>query len=129
MSVGKNIKTLRETAGFTQKELAEKLKTVGIKVSDKTISSWEIDRTEPNIGIIEKLSNFFGCSKTDIIGADIREDHYYLNEETRQIAQEILKNPELKALFDASRNATPEDLEFVRQMILKIRKKENHEED
>ena len=129
MSVGKNIKTLRETAGFTQKELAEKLTAFGLKVSDKTISSWEIDRTEPNIGVIEKLSAFFGCSKTDIIGKDIKENHYYLNDETRQIAQEILKNPELKALFDASRNATPEDLEFVRQMILKIRKKENHEED
>jgi len=33
-----------------------------------------------------------------------------------QIAQEIFENPDLRALFDASRNATPEDLEIVKNL-------------
>lgn len=52
---------------------------------------------------------------------------YYLNEETRKIAQEIFDNPELKILFDASRKAKPEDLRFVVEMFKRMKKDENHE--
>lgn len=49
MSIGNNIKKLREREGMTQFDLANR-----IGVSDKTISSWEINRTEPKMGTIEK---------------------------------------------------------------------------
>lgn len=45
-----------------QKELAERL-----HLSNKTISSWECGRTEPNIGMIESLATVFGVSKSDLI--------------------------------------------------------------
>lgn len=62
MSIGENIKRLRKLSGLEQTELAERL-----HVSNKTISSWECDRTEPKIGMIEEMSKIFGCKKTDII--------------------------------------------------------------
>ena len=65
MSIGKNIKALREKKGWTQAELATRL-----GVSDKTVSSWEIDRTEPKMGKVEALALVLGCLKTDIIGED-----------------------------------------------------------
>ena len=65
MSIGSNIKLKREQKGINQNELAEI-----IGVSDKTVSSWEIDRTEPKMGMIEKVAKALGCKKTDIIGAD-----------------------------------------------------------
>ena len=65
MSIGKNIKALREKRGWTQAELAARL-----GVSDKTVSSWEIDRTEPKMGKVEALALVLGCLKTDIIGED-----------------------------------------------------------
>lgn len=117
MSIGKNIKKLRLLNGLTQNELAFKL-----KVSNKTISSWEIDRTEPNMGMIEKLSNYLGCEKSELIG-DANET-YYINEDTRQIAQEIFKNKELRMLFDAGRNAKAEDLRFVHEMLKRMKEKE-----
>lgn len=44
MSLGTNIKNCREALKLSQSELGKK---IGVK--DKTISSWEHDRTEPDI--------------------------------------------------------------------------------
>ena len=63
MCIGDNIKKVRESRGLKQSELAEL-----VKVSDKTVSSWEINRTEPKMGMIEKICQALNCKKTDIIG-------------------------------------------------------------
>lgn len=47
--------------------------------------------------------------KTDD-GTEVLVETYYLNEETRAIAQEIFENKELRMLFDVSRNASAERL-------------------
>lgn len=107
MSIGDNIKKWRELRNLKQSELAE---LVG--VSDKTVSSWEINRTEPKMGMVEKISSALNCKKTDIIGIDESEaeDHYYLNDETREIAQEVFENPDLRSLFHVARDIPPEEL-------------------
>ena len=51
MNIGDNIKKMRELRGLKQSDLAEIL-----NISDKTVSSWEINRTEPKMGMIEKIS-------------------------------------------------------------------------
>ncbi|MCP1109064.1 transcriptional regulator with XRE-family HTH domain [Lachnospiraceae bacterium PF1-21] len=45
------IRSLRERAGLTQRELAEK-----ISVSDKAVSKWETGRGYPDIGVLEDLA-------------------------------------------------------------------------
>lgn len=116
MGIGKNIKRFRELNNLTQDELGEK-----IGVSGKTVSSWELNRTEPKMGMIEKLSNYFGCDKSELIGENVKPDEYYLNEDTKQIAQEIFENKELRALFDATRKAKKEDLKLVYDMVKKMK--------
>ena len=61
--VGDKIKEYRMLRGMTQGELANRL-----HVRQNTISSWEVGRTEPNMGMIERLSECFGCRKSDLIG-------------------------------------------------------------
>lgn len=100
MSIGENIKKWREYRNLKQTELAEML-----GVSDKTVSSWEINRTEPKMGMVEKISSALRCKKTDIIGSDDSttvEDSYQLSSEVRVIAQELNENPELCAIFRIS---------------------------
>lgn len=70
MSLGEQIKLYRVKAGLSQDELGERLFVNGEKVSGKTISSWEVDRTEPKIGLIEQMCNIFKCQKTDLLGPD-----------------------------------------------------------
>lgn len=54
-------------------------------------------------------------------------ERYYLNDETSQIAQDIFENKELRLLFDAARDAEPEDLETVHSMLLALKRKERGE--
>ena len=49
--LGDKIKEIRKGKNISQQELADKL-----FVSDKTISSWEKNRTEPNLDMIVKIS-------------------------------------------------------------------------
>lgn len=59
---GTIIKELRERKGLSQEELG---KIVG--VSDKTVSSWEINRTEPKMGIVQLLADYFKVSTDYLI--------------------------------------------------------------
>jgi len=62
MSIGERIRNIREIRGLTQAELADRL-----GVSSKTVSSWEVNRTEPKMGMIENVCAILNCRKTDII--------------------------------------------------------------
>lgn len=65
MSIGKNIKRLREIHNLSQKELGE---IAG--VSDKAVSTWENGTKEPRMGAIQKIADHFGILKSDIIEGD-----------------------------------------------------------
>ena len=62
MNYGERISKLREDKKITQKELASKL-----YVTDKTISSWESNRTEPSLEMIIKLSEVLECSASYLL--------------------------------------------------------------
>ena len=53
-SFGDKIKYIRDTNNITQKELADIL-----YVSEKTVSSWENNRTIPDLNMIYKISDYF----------------------------------------------------------------------
>ena len=125
MSIGDNIKKWREHRNLKQSELAEML-----GVSDKTVSSWEINRTEPKMGMVEKISSALHCKKTDIIGIDdVSDEPYYLNEETREIAQEVFENPELRSLFHVARDIPPERLKAHIEFMKNLKDQEKGEPD
>lgn len=66
MNLGLRLKELREKKKWSQNDLASKL-----FVSNKTISSWESNRTEPNLELIVKLSEVLECSASYLIYGDI----------------------------------------------------------
>ena len=125
MSIGDNIKKWREHRNLKQSELAEML-----GVSDKTVSSWEINRTEPKMGMVEKISSALHCKKTDIIGIDnVSDEPYYLNEEPREIAQEVFENPELRSLFHVARDIPPERLKAHIEFMKNLKDQEKGDPD
>ncbi len=70
MSYGERISNLRQSKNITQKELSSKL-----YVTDKTISSWESNRTEPSLEMIIKLSEILECSASYLIYGDNFKDN------------------------------------------------------
>jgi len=69
MNLGNRIANLRKNKNLTQQELAERL-----FVTDKTISSWEANRTEPSLEMIIKLSEVLESSAGDLIYGDIKKN-------------------------------------------------------
>lgn len=72
---GRIIKYYRKLRGMTQAELA-----LQINVSEKTISSWEVDRTEPNMEAVENLSKVLGVSKSELVGEELTPEKLSENE-------------------------------------------------
>lgn len=64
--ISETIKQIRNQQNLTQKQLAEKL-----YVSDKTVSSWENNRTIPDIYILEKLSRLADIPMNNLMKGEI----------------------------------------------------------
>lgn len=62
MSVASNIKRLREAAGLTQEQLAEKL-----DVARSTVTQWENGWSNPRMGMVQKLAGVFHVSTAAIV--------------------------------------------------------------
>lgn len=109
------VKYYRKLRGISQEQLAEKL---GYK-SFTTIQKWEDGTSTPPIGTVSKIANFLGVSLEELTSDTEPDDEptYYLDDDAKDLAEFMFNNPEYKVLFDASRNVSKEDIEFVKQMI------------
>lgn len=65
MNLGSRLSDLRKRKKWTQNDLANKLFVI-----DKTVSSWESNRTEPSLETIIKLSELFDCNVSYLIYGD-----------------------------------------------------------
>lgn len=66
MEIGKRIKQLRGDKGWNQEDFAEK-----VFVSRQTVSSWENDKSYPDIKSLLLMSELFGVTLDDLIKGDI----------------------------------------------------------
>lgn len=109
----KNIKERRLKLGMTQTELAEKL-----GYSDKSaiakIESGKIDIPQSKIVAFAKALH---TSPSELMGWDEPKNEYYFNKETAKTAQELFDNPDMRVLFDAARDAKPEDLKKAAEYL------------
>ncbi|CCX89183.1 dNA-binding protein [Clostridium sp. CAG:590] len=104
--------------GKTQRDLASAL-----KFDKSTVSSWCSGTRVPKIDVIIDIANYLHVTPGDLITkSNTSKDYYYLNKKTKEIAQEIYKNEELALLFDAARDASPEDLQIVYTMLSVLKK-------
>jgi transcriptional regulator with XRE-family HTH domain len=116
MTIGKNIKMLRNKYGLSQKELAS---IAG--VSDKAVSTWENNLKEPRMGTIQKIADHFGLQKSNIIEDNGLESITSLSSQsalpalTPKDEHQIAKDLEnmINSLSGAAAMGNPEDAEDV----------------
>ncbi len=58
-----NLRSLREEAGLTQQDLADRLQT-----TQRKVSYWESGKVEPDLENLWRLADFFDTSVDDLIG-------------------------------------------------------------
>lgn len=109
MEIGTRIANLRKNKKMTQQDLASYL-----CVADKTISSWELNRTEPCLEDIVKLSKVLDCNASYLIYGDIKrkdieteikikltkEEYQVLEKKMEKLAQFIKKSHQLDTYYE-----------------------------
>ena len=119
------LKYLRVRDNLSQAELADKL-----GVAKSTISMYEVGKREPDFETLEAIADFFNVDMNFLLGKDGSEnDHYYLNDETREIAQEVFENPDMRTLFKVARDIPPERLKAHIESMKSLKEQENKHND
>ena len=95
-------------------------------VTQSTLSDWKRGRSTPKTENMKKLADYFNVSLEYLMSGEEKKggEKYYLNDETAKMAQDIFENKELRMLFDTARDAEPEDLQAVHNMLLVLKRKE-----
>lgn len=106
-SLGEKIKKLRLENNLIQEELADKL-----YVSNKTISSWECDRTIPDINMLFKLSSIFHCNLYSLL-----DQNYYNNIPIEIEIKLKVDNNEYKRLFNLLKDKSNNIKEVIEKDI------------
>ena len=123
MGLYENVKEAAKRKGYSINRLEQELGFARSYIAKfKTIT--------PSADKIQRIADFLGVSTEYLLtGTEKEPAGYYLNDETAQVAQEIFENKELRALFDATRDADPEDLRALHNMALALKRKERGGDD
>lgn len=125
--MARNIQYYMDKFDKTRQEMCDAL---GVKYT--TFTDWVKGNSYPRIDKIELMANYFGISKSDLVedrSNKQQPDPYYLNGETRQIAQEVFENPELRTLFHVARDISPDRLKAHIDFMKSLKAQEKGDPD
>lgn len=115
----RNLKRLVAKSGKSQTEISKEL-----GLTSQAFNNYCVGISIPKLSVIQAIADYFDVGKSAL--TDETPDSYYLNKDAKDLVQFLYENPNYKVLFDASRNVSPEDIQFVKEMIDRInRKKED----
>ena len=117
MGIKENLKALRKQHNLSQQELA---KIAG--VTDKAISTWESGTRIPRMGAIQKMADYFGLQKSDIIEDNSRILSGDGSTWTHAPGTEGNES-DAQLLQNAKRDLSPEDYRMVIALIKRLREK------
>lgn len=95
-------------------------------VTQSTLSDWKRGRSTPKADNMKKIADYFNVSVDYLMTGKENNggESYYINDDTRKIAQKVFESKELRLLFDAAKDAKAEDLETTYNMLLALKRKE-----
>ena len=95
-------------------------------IAQSIFSSWKRGISKPKQDKMQKIADYFNVSVNYLMTGKEKEggETYYINEETKEIAQKVFENKNLRMLMDSAQDATPEDIETVHSMLLALKRKE-----
>ncbi len=109
----RNLQRYMDERGLSRIDLSQM-----IDVPYSTLSEWLTAKKYPRIDKIEKLAFAFGIEKSDLIeDKPMLDENYYHDPEAAALADMIKDNPRYRVLFEASRDLSKENIDFVIKMI------------
>lgn len=129
MTLKDRVKALAQERGISLPALESEL-----GFGNSTIVKW--DKSTPNADKLNAVAKYFDVTMDYLLNGTTEEmqendsdEPYYLNDETRQIAQEAFENPDLRSLFHVARDIDPEELRAHIDFMKRLKAKEQHDND
>ena len=95
-------------------------------IAQSVFSEWKRGKSQPKLDKLQKIADFFNVPVTyfteDNIMVEAHNEPIYVDDETREIIDQLRIRPEMKVLFSVSKNASKEDVELAVSMIQKFKK-------
>lgn len=121
MNLGETLKLLRVSMRLTQENVAK-----SINVSIQTIYKYEHSIiTNISIDKIEAMAVLFEVDPASILGWTRSEEHPSTNGDLSALHELLRRNPGMRILFDASKNATEQDLLDAAALIENFKRRRN----
>lgn len=123
MTIGRNINHARKLSGMTLEELS---KHIGI--SRQTLSRYEngIIGNIPS-DRIEKIAIALNVSPAQLMGWEEMNsspaEEYYADPAVNEYAEQLRTNPNMRLLFDATKDMTKEDIDYVVDLVNRLKNK------
>ena len=117
------LKSITKERSKKQKMICDKL-----EIAQSTVSTWYQGKAVPKYDKLKPLSDFLGVPIsywTD----EPEEENYYIDPETREIAEKMRTDKNLKLLFSEAADATPEDLKATYLLLKALKDKEDKEQN
>jgi len=110
----KNLSRLLEERGVEQQTVASDL-----NVSTSIVSAWVLGRRFPRADIMQKLAAYFHVTVSDLV--DLPQEAQ--NGDLSALRERLRRQPGMRVLFDASDNATEQDLLDAAKLIEDFKKR------
>lgn len=82
----------------------------------------KINESTPSGSKLKQIADYLGVSVDYLMDRE-EEENYYFSDDARDLANFLFENPEYRVLFDASRNVKKEDIQFVKEFIERMTRK------
>lgn len=115
-----NLQALMQKTGITQSDIRVKL-----DVPASTVSDWVNGRSYPRVERMQQLADLFGVFMTGLQRdpAEVRE-----NDDLMALREKLCRQPGMRILFDATKNATEQDLLDAAALLEGFKKRRDGEE-
>lgn len=119
MGLYENIRNVAKTKGISINRLEKELGFARSSIN-------KFNKNTPSAEKLQQIADYLDVTVDHLMTGEEKEinEKYYLNDETAKAAQEIFENNDLRVLFDAARDASPEDLKTTYNMLMALKRKE-----
>lgn len=122
-TIYERIRRLRQERNMSQDDLAKKTGYT----SRSTINKIEAGKIDISRAKIKVFADALGVTPAYLMGWEDAPDQiqgYYTDPEVAELAEELRTNPKYRLLFDASKDLSKEDINFVVDMIERLKARE-----
>lgn len=124
MGLYENIRDIAKMKGISINRLEKELGFARSSIN-------KFNKNTPSAEKLQQIAEYLNVTVDYLINGEEKggEEKYYVNDETAEMAQKLFENRELRALFDAAQDASPEDLKTTYDMLMALKRKERGYDD